>query len=148
MRIWVDADACPGPIKNVIIRAAERLGIETTFVANHFVSVPRSAHVTSVQVATGFDVADDHIAAAVKPGDIVITQDIPLAAEIVDKGAAALNPRGTLYTRENIKSHLARRNFMEELRATGTLTGGPAALGRTDVADFANALDRFLAQRD
>ena len=148
MRIWVDADACPSPIKNVIVRAAERVGIDTTFVANHFIRVPTSPHVRSVQVATGFDVADDHIANAVEPGDLVITQDIPLAGLIVEKGAVALNPRGTLYNHENIKSHLARRNFMEELRATGTQTGGPDALGKKDVASFANALDRFLAKGD
>lgn len=144
MRIWVDADACPGASKEILFRAAERRRVEVTLVANHFMRVPKSPYVRFVQVESGFDVADNAIAARVAPGDLVVTADIPLASAIVDAGATALDPRGRLYTRENVKELLARRNLMDELRSTGTITGGPAALDARNLQDFANALDRYL----
>ena len=146
MQIWVDADACPNPIKEVLFRAANRLQLPLTLVANHYVKVPPSPHIRSIQVAAGFDVADDRISAAIEPGDLVITADIPLAADIVERGGAALNPRGTLYDEDNVRAHLVRRNAMEERRATGELTGGPPPFDKSDVQTFANALDRFLAK--
>lgn len=146
MNIWVDADACPAVIRDVLFRAARRLAVTTTLVANHHLRVPPSPHLRSVQVSAGFDKADDHIAAVVEPGDLVITGDIPLAARVVDAGGTALNPRGTLYDAETVRQHLGRRDFMEELRASGVQTGGPPALGKSDVQVFANALDRFLAR--
>ncbi len=147
MKLWVDADACPRAIKEVIYRAAERMKIQTTLVANQFLTVPKSPYIRAIQVPGGFDVADAHIVAEIGTGDLVVTADIPLAAEVVSLGAVALNPRGTLYTEENIQSHLARRNFMEELRATGTITGGPLILARTDIQSFANQLDRYLTKQ-
>ena len=146
MQIWVDADACPGPVKEILFRAAERRGVTLTLVANHAMKVPKLANVRLLQVAQGFDVADNFIADRVEDGDLVITADIPLAADVVTNGGVALNPRGTLYDSENIRGHLARRNFMEELRSTGQITGGPAALGKTDLQSFANALDRYLTR--
>jgi uncharacterized protein YaiI (UPF0178 family) len=146
MRIWVDADACPGAVKEILYRAAERLEVETTLVANQYLRVPASRYISSVQVPGGFDVADNEIVARMAPGDLVITADIPLAAEVVNAGGAAINPRGTLYNAENISEHLARRNFMDELRSTGSITGGPAALGKTDVQAFANQLDKYLTR--
>lgn len=146
MQIWVDADACPGPIKEVLFRAATRRDVMLTLVANHSLRVPASSRIRALQVERGFDVADRFIAERVDPGDLVITGDIPLAADVVERGATALNPRGTLYTAENIREHLARRNFMEEMRSAGELSGGPAALGKADVQEFANALDRFLTR--
>ncbi len=147
MNLWVDADACPKAVKEVIYRAAARMKIQTTLVANQFLTVPKSPYIRAIQVPGGFDVADAHIVAEIDAGDLVITADIPLAAEVVSLGAVALNPRGTLYTEENIQSHLARRNFMEELRATGTITGGPLTLARTDIQSFANQLDRYLTKQ-
>jgi uncharacterized protein YaiI (UPF0178 family) len=147
MHIWVDADACPGPIKEILFRAADRRGIHLTLVANHFLRVPKSPFIRSLTVESGFDVADGRIASSVQPGDLVITGDIPLASQVVEAGCAALNPRGTFYTAENIRQHLARRNFMEELRSTGTVTGGPSALDRTHLQTFANALDRYLTRQ-
>jgi len=144
VQIWVDADACPVRMRETLCRAAERRQLHTTFVANQPLSLPRSAFVHARQVAKGFDEADNHIALACDEGDLVVTADIPLAAQVVERGAAALNPRGTLYTSENISAHLARRNFMEELRSTGEISGGPAALGKTDLQAFANALDKYL----
>lgn len=146
MRIWVDADACPKPVKDVLYRAAERLQIQTTLVANQFLRTPPSRVITSVVVPGGFDVADNHIVQAMSPGDLIITADIPLADEVITKGGSALNPRGQLYTRENIKEHLTRRDMMEELRSSGAISGGPAALSNKDVHAFAAALDRLLAQ--
>lgn len=146
MRIWVDADACPALIREVLFRAANRLGVTTTLVANHQIRIPPSSYLRSVQVASGFDQADDHIAAQVEPGDLVITGDIPLAARVVEVGGTALNPRGTLYDSETIREHLGRRDFMEELRSSGVQTGGPPSLNKSDVQTFANALDRFLAR--
>jgi len=144
IRIWVDADACPGPIKSILFRAAERCRIQITLVANHPMHVPRSEHVRAVQVRSGFDVADARIVAEVAAGDLVVTADIPLAAEVIAAGAVALNPRGTLYTAENIQEHLARRDFMDQMRATGVVTDGPPPLSKVHVQRFANQLDRFL----
>ncbi len=146
MHVWVDADACPGPVKEILFRAAERLGVETTLVANHWMSVPNSKFIRLLQVEAGFDVADDRIAESAEPGDLVITGDIPLAARVVEGGAVALNPRGTLYEKESIREHLSRRDFMEELRSTGTVTGGPSPLGKGHIQTFANALDRYLTR--
>ena len=146
MNVWVDADACPKAIKQVLFKAAERLQISMTLVANQYIPTPPSKVIRSLQVAQGFDVADNAIVEAVVRGDLVITADIPLAAEVVAKGAIALNPRGTLYTRENVRDYLQRRNRAEELRATGMISGGPTALDKKDVQAFANALDRTLAQ--
>ena len=145
MNVWVDADACPKAIKHVLFKAAERLQISMTLVANQYIPTPPSKVIKSLQVAQGFDVADNAIVDAVSQGDLVITADIPLAAEVVAKGATALNPRGTVYTKENVRDYLQRRNRAEELRATGMISGGPAALDKKDVQAFANALDRTLA---
>lgn len=145
MKIWVDADACPNPIKAIIFRAAERLAIPTLLVANHHVRVPPSKVISSLQVPAGFDVADQAVADALEAGDLVITADVPLAAEVVKRGGTGLNPRGTLYTAENIHDHLARRNLMEQLRDAGTISSSQNALGRADLQAFANQLDRFLA---
>jgi uncharacterized protein YaiI (UPF0178 family) len=145
MNVWVDADACPKAIKQVLFKASERLQISMTLVANQYIPTPPSKVIKSLQVAQGFDVADNAIVDAVSQGDLVITADIPLAAEVVAKGATALNPRGTVYTKENVRDYLQRRNRAEELRATGMISGGPAALDKKDVQAFANALDRTLA---
>jgi uncharacterized protein YaiI (UPF0178 family) len=146
MQIWVDADACPGVIKEIIFRAAERLKISTTLVANQMLRTPPSRYIRAIQVPSGFDVADAHIIGQVEAGDLVITADIPLASAIIGRGAHALNPRGELYTTANIQERLTMRNFMEELRNAGVETGGPAALGQADRQAFGNALDRFLAK--
>lgn len=144
MNIWVDADACPGVIKEILFRAAERANVRTTLVANQSMRIPQSPFIRFTQVASGFDVADKHIVNVVAPGDLVVTADIPLAAAVIEKGAHALNPRGELYTRDNIKERLSMRNFMDELRGSGVATGGPAALSSRDREAFANALDKFL----
>jgi uncharacterized protein YaiI (UPF0178 family) len=146
MDIWVDADACPVAIREILFRAAQRTGIRLTLVANQFIATPGSPLIRSVQVSQGFDVADNEIAGNVKPGDLVVTQDIPLAAEVVAKGAHALNPRGELYTKDNIRSRLNMRDFMENLRASGVQTGGPAVMNQKDRQLFANNLDRLLAK--
>jgi len=146
MQIWVDADACPVAIKTVIFRAAERLRITTTLVANQYIRVPPSPVIRSVQVESGFDVADNYIADHVEAKDLVITADIPLAAQVVERGGIALNPRGTLYTRENIREALALRDFMADMRDNGQISGGPAALSKSDVQAFANRLDAYLAR--
>ncbi len=146
MQIWIDADACPKAIKEVLFRAAERMQIKTTLVANHHLPTPPSKVITARQVQAGFDVADDAILVSMEPGDLVITADIPLADQVIRKGGSALNPRGTLYTSENVKDHLSRRDMMEDLRESGMMTGGPSALAKKDVQVFANALDRFLAR--
>jgi uncharacterized protein YaiI (UPF0178 family) len=145
MHIWVDADACPGVVKEIIFRAAERRQIQTTLVANQMLRTPPSRFIRAIQVPRGFDVADAHITAEVAAGDLVVTADIPLAAAVIERGAHALNPRGELYTRANISERLGMRNFMEELRSAGIETGGPQAFGPADRQAFANALDRFLA---
>lgn len=146
MQIWVDADACPNVIKEILFRAAERLEIAVILVANQPVRTPPSRFIRSIQVSAGFDVADNEIIRQVAAGDLVITADIPLAAGVIDKAAYALNPRGELYTRENIRERLAMRNFMDELRGSGVNTGGPPALDKGDRQAFANQLDRFLVR--
>lgn len=145
-RLWVDADACPVVIKEIVYRAAIRKRLETVLVANQMLRVPPSPYIRAVQVAAGFDVADNYIAAHVQPGDLVVTADIPLAAQVIERGASALNPRGELYTAANVRESLALRNFMEELRNAGIQTGGPAAFSQADRQAFANQLDRLLAR--
>ncbi len=144
MVVWVDADACPAQIKEILFRAAARVQIRTVFVANHALRVPKSQFIESKQVEAGFDVADARILAALGAGDLVVTADVPLAAQVVAAKAFALNPRGTLYTANNVQDHLARRNFMDALRSSGETTRGPAALGKADIQAFANELDKFL----
>ena len=146
MQIWVDADACPGVIKEIIFRAAERRQIRTTLVANQMLRTPPSRFIRAIQVASGFDVADAHIVDQLAAGDLVVTADIPLASLVIERGAHALNPRGELYTRETIRERLGMRNFMESLRSAGVETGGPAAFSQADRQAFANQLDRFLAR--
>lgn len=146
MKILVDADACPVVIKEILFKAAERTGVETVLVANQPVRVPRSRLIRSVQVPSGFDVADHEIVRRADAGDLVITGDIPLAAEVVEKGAHALSPRGERHTRENIRSRLNMRDFMDTMRSSGVQTGGPAALSQTDRQTFANELDRLLTR--
>lgn len=146
MKIWVDADACPIVIKEILFRAAERVGVPMTLVANQPMKTPPSRWIDSLQVGQGFDVADNEIVRRLNPGDLVITADIPLAAEVIEKGGHALNPRGELYTVQNIKARLNMRDFMENLRASGVQTGGPAALNHNDRKAFADSLDRFLAK--
>jgi uncharacterized protein YaiI (UPF0178 family) len=147
MKIWVDADACPVVIKEILFRAAERTGIQLTLVANQPVRIPPSRHIGLLQVAAGFDVADDEIVRRVEGGDLVITSDIPLAAEVIDKGGYALTPRGELYTTENIRDRLNMRDFMDTLRASGINTGGPPALSQGDRKYFADQLDKFITRR-
>ena len=146
MQIWVDADACPVVIKEIIFRAAERLQISTTLVANQMLRTPPSRFIWAIQVPSGFDVADAHIVEQLAAGDLVITADIPLASLVIERGAYALNPRGELYTTANIQEILTMRNFMDELRGAGVETGGPAAFSLADRQSFANQLDRFLAK--
>jgi uncharacterized protein YaiI (UPF0178 family) len=146
MHIWVDADACPNAIKEILYRAAQRTRIHLTLVAGQPVVAPRSPWVKAVAVATGFDAADDAIIERLSPGDLVITGDIPLAARAVAAGATALNPRGEFYTEENIRERLAMRDLMATLRDTGALSGGPPPLGNVERQTFANALDRWLAK--
>lgn len=146
MQIWVDADACPVVIKEILYRAAMRTGVRTTLVANAFLRVPTSPSIFSIQVAKGFDVADNHIVQAVEVGDLVITADVPLAALVVAKGAHALNPRGELYSNANIAERLAMRDMMDALRSQGLEIGGPAAFNQADKQNFAAELDRFLAR--
>jgi hypothetical protein len=146
MQIWVDADACPNVIKDILFRAAERAQIPMTLVANQFVRTPPSRYIKSIQVAAGFDVADNRIVQELDAGDLVITADIPLAAEVIEKKGHALNPRGQFYTPENIRERLRVRNALEEIRSTGVNTGGPPTLNLKDRQAFANQLDRFLAK--
>ena len=146
-QIWVDADACPGPIKEILFRAAERAQVMVTLVANQMLRTPSTRWVRALQVAGGFDVADNEIVQRLAAGDLVVTQDIPLAAQAIDKGALALHPRGELYTRETIAQRLSMRNFMDELRGAGVDTGGPSAFHARDRQAFANQLDRWLQQR-
>jgi len=145
--IWVDADACPAAIKEILYRTAERLQIPLTLVANQFLRTPPSAWIRAIQVPGGFDVADAEIVARVQPGDLVITADIPLAAAVIGKSAHALDPRGELYTQDTIRERLSMRNFMDELRGSGVETGGPPGFSLSDRQAFANQLDRFLARR-
>jgi uncharacterized protein YaiI (UPF0178 family) len=147
MSIWVDADACPRPVKDILFKAAERTGISLTLVANHAMAVPRLPNVRLLQVQGGFDVADQEIARRVGPGDLVVTSDIPLAADVIARGAQALNPRGEMYSADTIRALLTMRDFMDTMRASGVVTGGPPALSQADRQAFAGQLDRWLARR-
>jgi uncharacterized protein len=146
VQIWVDADACPQVIKDILYRAAERTQIVTTLVANMPLRTPPSPFIKTVRVPKGFDVADHYIVQQLSPGDLVITADIPLAAEAIKRGAHALDPRGDLYSEDNVGERLAMRNLMQELRSTGDIIGGPPAFGSSDRQRFANQLDRFLTR--
>ncbi|MBN4053453.1 YaiI/YqxD family protein [Haliea sp. AH-315-K21] len=144
MKIWIDADACPIVIKDILFKAAERTQTELTLVANQSIRVSGSRYINAIQVKAGFDVADDEIVKLLQEGDLVITSDIPLADEVIEKGGQALSPRGELYTSSNIKSRLNMRDFMDTMRASGEHTGGPAPLNQNDRQQFANHLDRIL----
>lgn len=146
MKIWVDGDACPKVIKEILFRVAERTKIPVILVANQRLHIPHSEHISAVQVADGPDIADDHIAEQCAPEDLAITADIPLAARIVEKGAHALDPRGTLYDYNNIGEILSMRDFMDSMRGSGIETGGPSGFGQKERQKFANALDKFIAQ--
>ncbi|CEO39429.1 YaiI/YqxD family protein [Photobacterium kishitanii] len=146
MKIWVDADACPNVVKEILFRAADRAKIHVTLVANQYIRTPPSPFLRSIQVEQGFDVADNYIVQQAEVGDLVITADIPLADELITKGAHALNPRGELYTKDTIKQRLQMRDFMETMRSSGIQTGGPSALTQADRQNFANKLDAFLAK--
>ncbi len=147
IKIWVDADACPVVVKEILFRAAERTGVELTLVANQPLTTPPSANINSLQVPRGFDVADDEIVKRLAPGDLVITSDIPLAAEVIEKGGHALSPRGELHTKENIGAKLNIRDFMDTMRSSGVeMGGGPSAYSQRDKQEFANNLDRFLTK--
>ncbi len=146
IKIWVDADACPKVIKEVLFRAAEREQVLLTLVANQPLRTPPSRYIKSVKVAAGFDVADNEIVKLTEAGDLVITADIPLAAEVIEKGGNALNPRGEMYTAETIRQKLTMRDLMDELRGSGVNTGGPPAISQRDRQSFANELDRFLTR--
>ena len=146
-QIWVDADACPGVIKDILFRAADRARIAVTLVANQWLRVPPSPYLRAIQVPGGPDVADSEIVQRVNAGDLVVTQDIPLAARVLEKDALALDPRGRLHTKDSIGQRLSLRNFMDELRGAGVDTGGPAAFHARDRQAFANELDRWLAKR-
>ena len=145
MHIWVDADACPGVIKEILFRAAERAKVPLTLVANQFLRTPPSRYIRTVQVPAGFDVADNQIARQLEKSDLVITADIPLAAEVIEKGGHALNPRGEFYTPDTIRERLNLRDFMDTLRSSGVATGGPSVISQGDRKAFASQLDRFLA---
>ena len=144
MSIWVDADACPNVIKEILFRAAVRTQVSVILVANQAVSIPPSPYIRAIRVNAGFDVADHLIVERMAAGDLVVTQDIPLAAEVIAKGGCALSPRGDLFSEANIRERLSVRNFMEELRSSGVMTGGPSALNQGDRQAFANQLDRYL----
>ena len=146
MQIWVDADACPRVIKDILYRAADRKKVQLTLVANQPLQAPPSAFISSMVVGSGFDVADDKIVELMQAGDLVITADIPLAAAAIEKNGHALNPRGEFYTEDNIKERLAVRNMLDELRGCGIETSGPATFNASDKQAFANQLDRFLAK--
>jgi uncharacterized protein len=147
MQIWVDADACPRVIKDILYRASERLRVPLTLVANKTLRTPQSPYVKVIRVAAGMDVADQEIVRLLQPGDLVVTADIPLAAAVIEKGGHALDPRGDFFSEDNIGERLTMRNFMDELRSGGVETGGPSSFGRADRTAFANQLDRFLARR-
>lgn len=147
MTIWVDADACPVPVKEILFRAAERTKTELVLVANQYITTPPSTVIRALQVSSGFDVADNYIVEQAQPGDLVITADIPLAAEVIEKKAVALNPRGELYTEQNIKQRLNIRDFMDTMRASGVQSGGQAKYGDKEKQQFANKLDQYLAKQ-
>jgi hypothetical protein len=146
MKIWVDADACPVVIKEILFRAAERTKVSLVLVANQALWTPNSSYIKTVQVPGGFDVADDEIMKRLTAGDLVITSDIPLAAEVIEKGGHALSPRGEMHTTENIRARLNMRDFLDTMRASGIDTGGPAAFSQRDRQAFANSLDRLLTK--
>jgi uncharacterized protein YaiI (UPF0178 family) len=149
LSIWVDADACPVVIKEIIFRAANRTGTRTTLIANNFIKVPPSKHISFLQVPKGFDVADNEIVARAEPGDLVITGDIPLAAEVMEKGVEALNPRGEMYSEDTIRQRLNIRDFMDTMRSSGVQAGGgPPPMTQTDRQNFANQLDKYLARKN
>lgn len=148
MTIWVDADACPRSVREILFRAAERRAVQVTLVANQAIEIPRSRHVRMLQVARGFDVADNEITARIVPHDLVITADIPLAADVIGKGAQVVSPRGERLTEQNIGERLNMRDFMDTMRASGLAGGGPPPLSRADRQAFANALDSYLAKLD
>ena len=145
-KIWVDADACPNLIKNVIFRLADNRQVDVVLVSNHYVKTPNSRFVSAKQVGKGFDEADNEIIALMSGGDLVGTGDLPLANDVIQKGGFAINPRGTVYDEENIKSHLSRRDLMEDLRDSGVVSGGPSALNKKNVQEFANAIDRLVTK--
>ena len=146
MHIWIDADACPKVIKEILFRVSDRRQIQVTLVANQFISTPPSPLINAVQVPQGFDVADNYIVEKLQVGDLVVTQDIPLASEVIDKEGVAINPRGELYTKENIRQRLSMRDFMDTLRSSGVDTGGPPVFSHADRQTFANQLDRYLTK--
>jgi uncharacterized protein len=146
MQIWVDADACPKPIKEILFRAAMRTQTKLILISNHAISTPASAFISKIQVVAGFDVADNRIIQNLAIGDVVVTADIPLADAVIDKNGIALNPRGELYTKENIKERLSLRNFSTDLRSSGVRIGGPSTLTKTQIQKFANALDSILSK--
>ncbi|MFM1604256.1 MAG: YaiI/YqxD family protein [Porticoccaceae bacterium] len=149
MKIYVDADACPIVIKDILYRVSQRTGLEVILVANQPLSIPRIPTVRSIQVSQGFDVADNHIVELVQHNDLVITADIPLASDVIDKGGKALNPRGELYTKGNIKARLNMRDFMDSMRNSGVqVGGGPPPLSKRDRMEFANALDKYIASHN
>lgn len=144
MHIWVDADACPKIIKEIIFRASKRTKIISTFVSNHLISLPKSVSIKRVIVSPGFDVADQYIIEHAEPNDLVITSDIPLANEVIKKGAHALSHRGTHYTQRNMSQHMANRDFFGSLRDCGLLSGGPSTIAKKDLQLFANGLDKII----
>lgn len=146
MQIWVDADACPVVVKQILFKASKRTGVSVTLVANQPLKVPRVPQINAIQVASGFDVADNEIVQRLEAGDLVITADIPLAAEVIGKGGQALSPRGEMYSADDIAAKLTMRDFMDTLRASGIHGGGPSMLGEKERQAFANALDRWLAK--
>ena len=146
MEVWVDADACPVVIKEILFRAAKRTGVQLTLVANQAIQIPKIPSIRMIQVPSGFDVADNEIVKRSKVGDLVITSDIPLAAEIIEKGGQALSPRGELYSADDIRARLNMRDFMDTLRASGIDTGGPPAISQSDRQLFANHLDTLLTR--
>lgn len=147
MKIWVDADACPVVVKEILFRAADRTGVQLTLVANQPLSTPSSPNISTLQVRQGFDIADDEIVKRLEAGDLVITGDIPLAAEVIEKGGHALSPRGEMHTTENIRARLNMRDFLDTMRSSGVeMGGGPAAFSQRDKQEFANNLDRFLTR--
>jgi uncharacterized protein YaiI (UPF0178 family) len=146
MQIWIDADACPGAIKEILFRAADRRGVQTTLVANQFMRFPRSTNINMVQLAEGPDVADDRIVELMKAGDLVVTEDIPLASRVVERGGYVITPHGQELTEKNVGERLSTRNFMADLRGAGVETGGPRAFSQQDKQQFANLLDRFLTR--
>ena len=147
MKIWVDADSCPVVVKEILYRAAKRTEVQLTLIANQALSTPLSSNITSVQVHPGFDIADEEIIKRSEPGDLVITSDIPLAAQVIEKGGHALSPRGEMYTKENIGARLNMRDFLDTMRSSGIeMSGGPAAFNQHDKQEFANQLDRFLTK--